>query len=255
MATPPPGWYDDPAGSRQLRFWDGERWTDQLIDRPEQGEPDAGGQAAFWPFERPGAPPEARNRPLPRRLAADGAPLAPWWRRLLAWLVDYIIATVLALPASLSILTSRFDQLDAWYRAVQSAAASGADMPAVPEPLLGVIAAAGVATTLVYFLYELIGLTRFGTTWGRRLLGVVVRVDGLSGPLPAEAVGRRAGVKVAGQVAGGVAVLADLGLLFMLVDLGRGIVDRDRRTLHDLAGGTDVVLARGAADRRAPRRG
>ncbi len=28
--SPEPGWYDDPAGSPSLRFWDGRRWTDAL---------------------------------------------------------------------------------------------------------------------------------------------------------------------------------------------------------------------------------
>ncbi|MCB1254927.1 MAG: DUF2510 domain-containing protein, partial [Austwickia sp.] len=34
MASPPPGWYDDPAGSALLRYWDGSSWTDRLADRP-----------------------------------------------------------------------------------------------------------------------------------------------------------------------------------------------------------------------------
>ncbi|MGI8456503.1 MAG: DUF2510 domain-containing protein [Propionibacteriaceae bacterium] len=30
MAIPPPGWYADPAGSEQYRWWDGVTWTDAL---------------------------------------------------------------------------------------------------------------------------------------------------------------------------------------------------------------------------------
>lgn len=26
----PPGWYPDPSGATQQRFWDGQRWTDAL---------------------------------------------------------------------------------------------------------------------------------------------------------------------------------------------------------------------------------
>ena len=31
---PTSGWYDDPGGSAQLRWWDGSAWTDYLQDRP-----------------------------------------------------------------------------------------------------------------------------------------------------------------------------------------------------------------------------
>jgi hypothetical protein len=33
-ATPPSGWYPDPAGSPQLRWWDGSAWTAQLAPLP-----------------------------------------------------------------------------------------------------------------------------------------------------------------------------------------------------------------------------
>lgn len=44
--TPPPGWYDDPAGSAQLRWWDGAQWTEHL--RANAGV-DAGASAAGAP--------------------------------------------------------------------------------------------------------------------------------------------------------------------------------------------------------------
>lgn len=33
-STPPAGWYADPAGSSDRRYWDGTRWTDQLQSAP-----------------------------------------------------------------------------------------------------------------------------------------------------------------------------------------------------------------------------
>ena len=32
---PQPGWYDDPGGSAQERYWEGTRWTKNLRDRPD----------------------------------------------------------------------------------------------------------------------------------------------------------------------------------------------------------------------------
>lgn len=263
MASPPPGWYDDPARSGRLRYWDGQAWTDRLADRPAHAA-DQGGPSVPQPSvpqhgepqpgqAQPAPPGQVRRHAVPRgRRAADGTPLAPWWRRLLAWIIDQAICTVLALPATAAILAVRWDTLQQWSDAVQAAAARGGELPTAPAELVSAMAAAGVVGTLLYFLYELIGLTRFGTTWGRRLLGIRVRVPGAAGPMSVQAASRRSAIKVAGQIAGGSAALANMGFFFTLFDLGRGLMDRDRRTLHDLGGGTDVILHDGRGD--TPRR-
>lgn len=33
-STAPPGWYDDPVGGAGKRWWDGARWTEQVVWRP-----------------------------------------------------------------------------------------------------------------------------------------------------------------------------------------------------------------------------
>lgn len=35
----PFGWYPDPAGSSDLRLWDGHRWTTRLVGRVPDAEP------------------------------------------------------------------------------------------------------------------------------------------------------------------------------------------------------------------------
>ena len=52
MSNPVQGWYADPAGTDQLRWWDGEQWTDRYQATPasnpstDSETPNAAGDAA-----------------------------------------------------------------------------------------------------------------------------------------------------------------------------------------------------------------
>ena len=41
---PPAGWYPDPEGSGQQRFWDGANWSDQLAPPQQQAQQVVGGR-------------------------------------------------------------------------------------------------------------------------------------------------------------------------------------------------------------------
>ena len=86
------GWYPDPAGSGQERYWDGMQWTENLrpvvpAPTPQYG---AGPQAAqqYGPYG------QVNNGPQPNTwdvTTADGVPLASWWARVGASLIDSLI--------------------------------------------------------------------------------------------------------------------------------------------------------------------
>lgn len=57
---PPPGWYPDPSGEAEKRWWDGATWTDKTQARPT---------------DNPWGAPSAQSRPTPQ--APQGAPLPP----------------------------------------------------------------------------------------------------------------------------------------------------------------------------------
>jgi hypothetical protein len=63
--APPPGWYPDPEGRSQLRWWEGTDWSDRYRARPT---------AASLAFQ----PPPAANhaQPTPQELAARAAGVA-----------------------------------------------------------------------------------------------------------------------------------------------------------------------------------
>jgi Protein of unknown function (DUF2510) len=66
MANPPPNWYPDPRGEAELRYWDGNQWTEHT----HSGQPQA---APAQPPPTQAPPPQA---PAPTGAPAAGTPTA-----------------------------------------------------------------------------------------------------------------------------------------------------------------------------------
>ena len=78
--TSPPGWHPDPepkapGAPALLRYWDGTRWTDQVSPAPPLGQHN---------FQ---SPYDIKKSPT----TPDGVPLAGWWHRVGAYLIDAVI--------------------------------------------------------------------------------------------------------------------------------------------------------------------
>ena len=80
MSNPVQGWYADPAGTGQLRWWDGAQWTDRVQAAPaanaatESVTPNAAGDAAAT--SETAAATAAQAVPQPANTTAQFTPVA-----------------------------------------------------------------------------------------------------------------------------------------------------------------------------------
>ena len=89
MTQVPAGWYPDPSapqtdGYGRVRYWDGIAWTDHVqMPTPTYAGPPAYQQPPAYPGYA------AYANPVPS--TPDGVPLAGWWWRVLAQIIDGIL--------------------------------------------------------------------------------------------------------------------------------------------------------------------
>lgn len=270
---PPAGWYPDPADQLQERYWDGAGWTHST--RPATGSVNApAAQPLTAPPAQPGYPqqsypqqsyptqayPQQPGQPYPGAagqygvqqqawapqgvraargpLTADGVPLAGWWWRVLAYLIDAVIVGVIA-----GLITSPWaDQLSAattaWAEDFWAAVEAGSTTyPNIWDAQYGVVtpwlitSAITVALTIFYATWF---LALKAATIGQLACGLrVVPVD--QGRAHQRLAVRTALIRnIAWQVIGAVPLLGFINLVVPLWS-------RKRQTWHDMIARTQVV--------------
>lgn len=258
----PGGWYPDPVDPAQERYWDGWQWSrttrareaaQPTPQRPYGAEPQnpyaanpvspGYGQPGYG---QPGygqsvAPTSGRAQAA---ATADGVPLAGWWWRVLATLVDGLITSTAVAILGFSIYRSMVEALSGYLDSVFAAARAGAAAPPQINPndlisagdqalLAGLTLAVGLA-------YQVIFLRRRSATPGKILCGLrVVPVDQgrATGPLGWNAIIARSAIWVLPSIN------TFLGI-FRLVDVLFPLFQPKRQALHDLAARTQVVRRR-----------
>lgn len=267
MLGQPAGWYRDPAPANPtapdtLRFWDGHAWTTQtrlatradrrawanevvlerqrwaheLVARADAGDPEAQ-QILSAAMAGQGT----------RSTTPDGEPLAGWWRRGFACLLDGFLVAILSTALSWRYLRRMLEAYGDYFGQAVDAAEAGRPTPPVTElvsaisgPILA-MTLIGVATTAAY---EIGFLKAFQATPGKLALGLQVRLRSQAGPMPWRALVLRWAAK------SGVSVLQLIpfgGLacsVYTLLDLLWPLWDGKRQALHDKAAGTNVVRRR-----------
>lgn len=175
----------------------------------------------------------------------DGQPLAGWWKRVLARILDGLIVFFVTLP-----LTGYFYwqymkvildyQQDIFNQAAAGDSSFSTSLPwevykwAIPATLIGLVAA---------LAYEYFFLTKTGATLGKRAVGISVRLRDVPGPPPGLAVVKRFGLynglSLLSAVPWGVGSLFSLlGLVNVLWPLW----DDKKQAWHDKVAATNVVV-------------
>ncbi len=281
------GWYEDPFDPTQLRYWDGVLWTSntvpkvsptahqstiglaapgpqprsgQGVEQPGHGE--GYGQQGQPPYSQPGygqytqpgqypAPPGQVYAGGPwaqaGKAAPDGTPLAVWWQRLLARIIDSVLLSVVTLVVASPWVGPLLTTMEDYFREAMNAAQSGGTPPSsldfqaqITQYLLPI----ALISLVISLTYETAFLLWRGATLGKLLLGIRVRRVGDAGSLGLVTALRRQVITVGVSVVALVPFVSTIGSMLTLLDDAWLLWDPRRQCLHDKIADTLVVKNR-----------
>lgn len=271
----PSGWYPDPTDLSQERYWDGWQWsrnTRAADNPPTHGYPGAqnwgaasapGAQAQqpyqpqphqqpYQPYQQPYPGQHSpqpwglagAGRPANTALTADGVPLAGWWWRVLAVILDAMLVWLIAAVPSIPIYAKVVNAMSAVLAETLRAARAGEPTPAVP-PINQFLSATDqlllvVITLTVGMVYHSLFLRFHGATPGKMICGLrVVPVE--HGQYRGRLSWATALVRAAIWVApGAISYL----VLFRVLDVLFPLWHPRRQAVHDIVAKTQVVKVR-----------
>jgi len=186
--------------------------------------------------------PWARTGPV----APDGTPLAAWWQRLLARIIDSIVTSTLAVVLAwpwVSDLWTQFKGVMTWVTANPGASQSAIDarVQDFAQQVAGEVVPWVLIALGVQLAYEVIFLIVAGATPGKFLLGIRVRPMDRPGPPNLVGALRRQVIWVAMTAFGLVPFIGGLGSIVVLLDYLWLLWDGRRQCLHDKVADTVVV--------------
>jgi uncharacterized RDD family membrane protein YckC len=259
------GWYRDPAPANPawpttVRYWDGTQWTAQV--RPAKKRERQAWQQEIAAQQREyaavlaeqavrsgGYPAQQGTAPrVSRDVTPDGEPLAGWWVRVGASVVDGILTTAIGVVFAWRFLTRIAGGYAEFMTQAVQAAQNGAQPPETEvliRSLMGPLLAVGAILWGVRLVYGVGFLKAFQATPGKLLLGLEVRLRDRPGTLSWGTVLSRWVTQNFGSALQLVPVVGVLGSVFSLLNALWPLWDGKRQALHDKVARTNVVRRRG----------
>jgi uncharacterized RDD family membrane protein YckC len=241
-APPAPGAGAPPAGvpggptTPQQGGWQqpGQQYPGQNQQFPG-GTPQGGWNAPAYPGMQPVA------------TTPDGQPLAGFWQRVgafvLDWLIQSVIAAILGSYFLAKAFADYFDQFSSMMNTVENGGQP--DFNAVMDSIdSSQLLYFSVIAIVVFVAYQFLFLTRSGQTPGKMATGISVRLRDRPGVPSAAVVLRRLALPVALFVLQLVPVIGSIAQLARLLDLVWPAWDGKRQALHDKVAQTNVVVGK-----------
>ena len=237
--TSPAGWHPDPLPPTPgqpalLRYWDGERWTEHTSPAP------AAQQSAQQYY---GSTSTGRATTTP-----DGAPLAGWWHRVGAYLIDMVIVGIVvglvAFPWAQDIGRIYLDYVDEVMRDAEAGRQSSTSAFDLQGDLARPLAILSLVGLLVGFAYHVGFLMWKQATPGKLVTGLRVRRREVAGPMPLGTVLLRWAGQYGVGIFGLVPVVGSLVGFYNLLDVLWPLWDGNKQAIHDKIAKTNVVRVR-----------
>lgn len=222
---PQSGAWQVPSGGQQgqeTQQYPGQQSQQYQQYQQYQGYPGAG--------QYPGAP--QAQQWLQGPVTADGVPLASWGKRVLAYLLDGIILSIILaflMPIFVPEFTDVVDEFSAGLESGDQAALND-----FASSITGVSIKVGLLSWLVASVYAIAFWVTLAQTPGKMALRISVRRTDRPGPLDLATAIKRRLIPLVGTLIG----------LLNLIDLLWPLWDGKRQALHDKVAGTYVVVGK-----------
>ena len=222
-----------PPGAPQQGGWQqpGQQYPGQNQQFP--GGPQGGWNAPSYPAMQPVA------------ATPDGQPLAGYWQRVGAYLLDGIIQFVILLVLGGWLAFKGIEPVwDEITSAIESGDTSALENFTANNVNYGYLLAFGLVAAAIQFAYAVYFLSRTGATPGKSAMGISVRLRERPGPLTVAVAARRTSVQVGLNLLGNIPLLGNVFALAALLDLLWPAWDDKKQALHDKFAKTNVVVGK-----------